>query len=148
MYQFNLEPLLNHQRFIEDQLQKALAEIRRKLEEQKALLEQLLRKEKTMTAHLKDRQHGPLSSDDLILYRHFFDRLREDVVRQRKRTRETERCFRVKQEELIEAVKKREILEKLKEKGLSAYQKKIMRKEQADLNEAALNTFNRNRMPR
>lgn len=148
MYQFNLEPLLNHQRFIEEQHQKALAEIRMKLEEQNALLEKLLWKEATMTAQLKEKQSESLSSDDLILYRHYFDRLRKDVARQRKRIRETERCFRVKQEELIEAVKKREMLEKLKAKGLSAYQEKIMRKEQADLNEAGLNVYNRNRMPR
>jgi flagellar protein FliJ len=148
MYQFNLEPLLNHQRFIEEQHQKALAEIRQKLEEQNALLEQLLRKEATMTARLKEKQSEPLSSDDLILYRHYFDRLREEVARQRERTLETERCFRVKQEALIEAVKKREMLEKLKAKGLSAYQEKIIRKERADLNEAGLNAYNRNRMPR
>jgi flagellar FliJ protein len=148
MYQFNLEPLLNHQRFIEEQHQKALAKIRLKLEEQNTLLEQLLRKEATMTARLKEKQREPISSDDLILYRHYFDRLRKDVIRQRKRTLETERCFRVKKEELIEAVKKREMLEKLKAKGLSAYQEKILRKEQADLNEAGLNAYNRNRMPR
>jgi flagellar export protein FliJ len=143
-----LEPLLNHQRFIEDQHQKALAEIRLKLKAENALLERLLRKEATMTAHLKEKHNGPLSSDDLILYRHFFDRLREEVARQRERTRETERCFRVKQEELLEAVKKRQTLEQLKEKGLSAYQEKLLRKEQGELNEAALNTYNRNQMPR
>jgi flagellar protein FliJ len=148
MYQFNLEPLLNHQRFIEEQHQKALAEIRLKLEAQNALLEQLLRKEATMTAQLKEKQSKPLSSDDLILYRHYFERLRKDVAKQRERAQETERCFRVKQEELIETVKKREMLEKLKAKGLSAYQEKIMRKEQADLNEAGLNAFNRNRSTR
>jgi flagellar protein FliJ len=147
MYQFKLEPLLNHQRFIEDQLQKALAQIREKLDEENALLEQLLRKERKMTAQLKEKQRETLSSDDLILYRHYFDRLRQDVARQRKRTRETERCFRVKQEELLEVVKKREILERLKEKGLTAYQEKLLRKEQADLNEAALRIYNRKRMP-
>lgn len=133
---------------MEDQLQKALAEIRLKLDEENALLEQLLRKEATMTARLKKKQNKPLSSDDLILYRHYFDRLREDVARQRERIRETERCFQVKQEELLEAVKKREMLEKLKEKGLSAYQEKLLRKEQADLNEVALNAYNRNQMSR
>jgi flagellar FliJ protein len=143
-----LEPLLNHQRFLEDQHQKALAEIRLKLDEENTLLEQLLRKEANMTARLKKKQNKPLSSDDLILYRHYFDRLREDVARQRERIRETERCFRVKQEELLEAVKKREMLEKLKEKGLSAYQEKLLRKEQADLNEVALNAYNRNQMSR
>ncbi|MEJ2641014.1 MAG: flagellar export protein FliJ [Desulfosarcinaceae bacterium] len=148
MYKFNLEPLLNHQRFIEEQHQKALAKIRRKLEEQNALLEQLLRKEATMTAHLKEKQSESLSSDDLILYRHYFDRLRKDVARQRERVQETERCFRVKKEELIEAVKKRKMLEKLKEKGLSAYQEKLLRKEQAELNEAALNVYNRSQLPK
>jgi flagellar FliJ protein len=61
---------------------------------------------------------------------------------------ETERCFRVKKEELIEAVKKRKMLEKLKEKGLSAYQEKLLRKEQAELNEAALNVYNRSQLPK
>lgn len=147
MYQFNLEPLLNHQRFIEDQHQKGLAEIRLKLEEQKTQLERLLRKEAQMTAQLKKKHSGALSSDDLILYRHYFDRLRDDIANQRARAAETERCFRVKQEELMEAVKKRETLEQLKEKGLSAYQEKLTRKEQADLNEAALGLYNRSRMP-
>jgi flagellar export protein FliJ len=146
MYRFNLQPLLNHQRFIEEQHQKELAEIRLRLDTQTELLEQLLRKEATMTAQLKEKHNGTLSSDDLILYRHYFDRLRKEADRQRKRIRETERCFRVKQEELLEAVKKRETLEQLKEKGLSAYQEKLMRKEQADLNEAALSVYNRNRL--
>lgn len=101
-----------------------------------------------MTAKLKEKQSHSLSSDDLILYRHYFDRLREDVARQREITRKTERCFRIKQEELIEAVKKREMLEQLKDKGLSAYQEKLLHKEQADLNEAALSVYKRNHMPR
>lgn len=147
-YQFKLEPLLNHQRFVEGQRQTALAEIQLKLTEEKAILERMLRKEATMTAHLKKKQTSTLSSDDLILYRHYFDRLREDVARQRENTLETERCFRVKQEELLEAVKKRKMLEQLKEKGLSAYQEKLLRQEQADLNEAALNAYNRNQTPR
>jgi flagellar export protein FliJ len=145
MYRFNLQPLLNHQRFIEEQHQKELAEIRQRLGEQTEMLEQLLRREATMTAQLKEKHSGTLSSDDLILYRHYFDRLREEVDRQRKLIRETQRCFRVKQEELLEAVKKRETLEQLKEKGLSAYREKLQRREQADLNEVALNAYNRNR---
>lgn len=148
MYQFNLQPLLNHQRFLEEQHQKQLAEIRLQLDEQNAILEQMIQKEAKMTAHLKEKQSETLSSDDLIIYRHYFDRLREEVARQRDITRKTERCFRVKQEELMEAVKKREMLEKLKEKGLSAYQEKLLRKEQADLNEAALSAYNRNHMTR
>lgn len=147
MYQFNLEPLLKHQRFLEDQLQKELAEIRLQLDKENTKLEQMIQKEAKMTAQLKEKQSQPLSSDDLILYRHYFDRLREDVARQREITSETERCYRVKQEELIESVKKREMLEQLKEKGLSAYQEKLVRKEQADLNEAALSAYNRNHMP-
>lgn len=147
MYQFNLEPLLKHQRFLEDQLQKELAEIRLQLDEENSKLEQMIQKEAKMTTQLKEKQSQPLSSDDLILYRHYFDRLREDVARQREITSETERCYRVKQEELIESVKKREMLEQLKEKGLSAYQEKLVRKEQADLNEAALSAYNRNHMP-
>jgi flagellar export protein FliJ len=147
MYQFNLEPLLKHQRFLEDQHQKELAEIRLQLNAQNTKLEQMIRKEAKMTAHLKEKQSETLSSDDLILYRHYFDRLRKDVAKQREITRKTERCFRVKQEELIEVVKKREMLEQLKEKGLSAYQEKLLRKEQADLNEAALSAYNRNHMP-
>jgi flagellar export protein FliJ len=106
----------------------------------------MIRKEAKMAAHLKEKQSETLSSDDLILYRHYFDRLRKDVAKQREITRKTERCFRVKQEELIEVVKKREMLEQLKEKGLSAYQEKLLRKEQADLNEAALSAYNRNHM--
>jgi len=148
MYHFNLEPLLKHQRFLEEQHQKELAEIRLQLDEQNAKLEQMIQKEAKMTAQLKEKQGAPLSSDDLILYRHYFDRLREDIAHQREITRETERCFRVKQEELIEAVKKREMLEQLKEKGLSAYQEKLLRKEQADINEAALSAYNRNHMTR
>lgn len=148
MYQFNLQPLLNHQRFLEDQHQKALAEIRLKLEEQTVQLERLLQKEDQMRSQLKEKHNDILSSDDLILYRHYFDRLREDVVKQREMTLETERCFRVQQKKLIEVVKKREMLEQLRQKGLSAYQEKLLRKEQAELNEAALNAFNRNRLAR
>lgn len=148
MYQFNLQPLLNHQRFIEEQHQKELAEIRLQLEEQNTKLEQMIQKEAKMTAHLKEKQSETLNSDELILYRHYFDRLREEVARQRDITRKTERCFRIKQEELMEAVKKREMLEQLKEKGLSAYQEKLLRKEQADLNEAAQSAYNRKRMTR
>ncbi|MDJ0782908.1 MAG: flagellar export protein FliJ [Desulfosarcinaceae bacterium] len=147
LYRFNLEVLLNHQRFIEDEHQKALAEIRLQLDAQTDVLERLLQKEADMTAQFKKKQNGALSSDDLILYRHYFDRLREDVASQRELTRETERCFRVKQKELLEAVKKREMLEQLRKKGLSAYHEKLLRKEQADLNEIALGAYNRNRMP-
>jgi flagellar FliJ protein len=143
MYEFKLEPLLNYRKLIEESLQKELAILQLKLADENKNLNDLRVKEERMQFELKQRQKNPMSSDELIMYINFFHRIAQEIEIQKKSVFKAQEHTRQKREELLEAVKKRETFNKLKQKGIDQYQKKILREEQIDLNEIAVNKFNR-----
>lgn len=143
MYTFKLQTVLDHRQYIEDRLQKELADIRRQRDDARQLLAALRCKAADTAAALKREQGDGLTSDRVVAYHAYIKRLDGDIAGQEKAVGAIEERERMKQSDLLEAVKKRQILEKLKEKELRRYRLVVQRKEMQFIDEVAVNQFAR-----
>lgn len=145
MYKFNLEALLKHRKYLEDLCQKECSEVEQKMiketeQMEKIEMEQLQTQEKFIKA-----QEDMITSPEMIMYTNYFQKLKTDLLDQKKRVDRARLKLKKSRTELVEAMQKRKTLEHLKEKGLKAYREKIIKKEQDFLDEIAVNSFGRNK---
>ncbi|GAB6908855.1 hypothetical protein DESC_300068 [Desulfosarcina cetonica] len=143
MYTFKLQVVLDHRQFLEDNLKKELAEIRQQAQAAKKVLEQMRNKEMQTIAELKDEQTKGLSSDFVVAYHTYLERLSERMINQQATIKKIEALIAKKQDGVLEAMKKRQILEKLKERGLERYNQTVSRSETNFINEIAINQYAR-----
>jgi len=141
MYQFNLEPLLNHRRYQEEVLQKELADLKIRLAAEKEKLGALRQKKRKTIQQLHKKQSNGRPASEIKLYVDFIDRLSKETEAQRQKVLEAERNFNRKRLDLIAAMKKRKTLDRLKEKGLQAYEHNRLKKERYFMDEIAAHQF-------
>ena len=141
MYTFRLQSVLDHRQIVEDNVKKELAQIRQQVAESQKKLEWLKQKEMETVQTLQQDQIQGLSSDGVLAYQAFLKNLSQRMIDQQKAIDRICAQEAAKKSELLEAMKKRQILEKLKEKGVAHYQQSIFKKEQAFIDEIAVNQF-------
>jgi len=146
MYIFSLEPLLNHVKFEEENLQKELGMLERQLFTDMAKLLDLKNKTVEIKVELEEKQKGGLIASMNILYHNFAKRLSEEIINQKKIIADSEKKVEEKRTFLLETVKKRKILDKLKEKGLREYMNDLLHKEQNFIDEIATSSFCRKKI--
>jgi flagellar FliJ protein len=142
MYRFNLEPLLNHRRYLEDLLQKELADLKIRLDTEKDKLWALRQKKRKTVLQLQEKQTDGRPASEIKLYVDFVEQLLKEMEAQRQKILEAERFFNLKRQDLVAAMKKRKILDRLKEKGLQAYEQEQLKKERNLMDEVAGRQFN------
>ncbi len=141
MYQFKLEPLLNHRRYQEEILQKELAGLKKRLQSEQRQLRDLKAKKRQNLQQLQTRQKQGRPASELKLYVDFIDHLTVAMEVQREKVMEAQRRFDSTHQALIAAMKKRKALEKLKEKGHRAYEQTQLKKERKILDDVAGHQF-------
>ena len=141
MYTFKLQSVLDHRQLVEDNIKKELAQIRQQADENQKKLELLRQKEMDTIQVLQQEQKQGLNSDGVLAYHAFLKNLSLRIIKQQDVVDQIHDQEKAIKNELIEAMKKRQILEKLKEKGLSDYHQRIFKKEQAFIDEIAVNQF-------
>ena len=147
MYRFNLEPVLNHRRLIQETLQKDLAILKISLIDEN---QRLITYEETRVKLLEELhqiQKEGTTTSDILLYLPFIEQVSKDIERQKKRVLELENKVEQNRKDLLEATKKKKALQKLKEKAFKAYNQKLIKNEQDFLNEVAVSQFNRRIRP-
>jgi flagellar FliJ protein len=142
MFKFNLQPLLNHRRYLEEVLQKELAQFRKRLTSEQNKLRHLKEKKREYSQRLQQRQKVSGTASDLILYLQYLDRLSTELEHQHQQVVAAEKDFKNKRNDLIETMKKRKILEKLKENRSRAYQQQMLKNERKFMDEVAAKQFN------
>ena len=143
MYKYTLEPVLNHRKIMEENLQKELGACKNMLAEEKRRLGRFVKSRHTLLRELKQKQEQGITGSEVILYLSFIEELTKDMEQQREKVAEIGNRVDRKREELVEVMKKRKTLERLKEKAWHAYQKEILKSEQDMMNELAIRGFNR-----
>lgn len=146
MYKFTLEPLLNHRKLEEENLQKELGACKTCLAEENRKLRTYKKEKNKLLGEMQQKQGEGITASENLLYFDFINRLSRDLDKQKVRLSEAEKIYDRKREELIEAVKKRKILEKLKDKKLAEYNQILEKSEQDFINEAAISQFNRKKV--
>ena len=143
MYRFNLQPVLDHRQFIEDSLQKELADIKQRVLMACRQLDGLKRKEmKTVEAMQQEQRHG-LASDQAIAYHAYLRRIAERIAVQQAAVAQLQASEAQKQAELMEAMKNRQMLETLRDKDLQRHTQTQLKKEMHFIDEIAVNQFAR-----
>jgi len=141
MYQFNLEPLLNHRRYQEEVLQKELADLKIRLAAEKEKLGILRQKKREYIRQLQKKQSEGCAASEIKLYVDFVDRLSKETEAQKQNVLKAERQFNRKRQDLIAAMKKRKTMDRLKERGLQAYEQEQLKKERNFMDEVAGRQF-------
>jgi len=141
MYQFNLEPLLNHRRYQVEVLQKELADLKIRLDAEKDKLWVLREKKRKTVLQLQEKQTDGRPASEIKLYIDFVEQLSKKMEAQRQKVLEAERNFSLKRQDLVAAMKKRKILDRLKEKGLQVYEQEQLKKERIIMDEVAGHQF-------
>lgn len=141
MYTFKLQAVLDHRQFVEDNLKKELAEIRQRLMAARAHLESLIGKEMNTAAAMKKDQAKGVSSDQVVVYHAYFNRLADRIATQKMVILEIEEQETSKQGELRAAMKERQILGKLKDQGCDRYNQMELKKEMKFIDQIAVNQF-------
>jgi len=103
--------------------------------------DRLRREEESMdqvTLEFMDRQIEGINALELQLYSDYLVKKREEVLRQRQQVITLDRKMLEKKEDLIEAATDKKIMEELKNKKVRAHDKAVAEKEQAFLDEIAL----------
>ena len=142
MYQFNLEPLLNHRRYQEEILQKELAGLKVRLVAEKDKLWVLRQKKRKYVQQLQEKQIDGRPASEIKLFVDFVDQLSKETEIQKQKLLEAEHNFNQKRQDLIAAMKKRKTLDRLKQKGLQAYEEKQFKEERSLMDEVASRHFN------
>jgi flagellar FliJ protein len=142
MYRFNLEPLLNHRRYLEEVLQKELADLKIRLDAETGKLWALREKKRKTVLQLQEKQIDGRPASEIKLYVDYLEQLLKEMEAQRKKALEAERLFSLKRQDLVAAMKKRKILDRLKAKGLQAYEQEQLKKERNFMDEVAGHQFN------
>lgn len=141
MYQFRLDPLLNHRRYQEEVLQKELADKKKHLQAQQYVLRDLKDKKRQNRQQLETMQKQGSPASELKLYVDFIEHLKTELEAQLERVRQAQIQFDSIHHALMAVMKKRKALEKLKEKGRKAYDQIQLKKERALLDDVAGHQF-------
>lgn len=141
MYTFNMQTVLDHRQYIEDNLKKELAEIRQEAMATQQQLTSLKRKEMDTTETLKREQAACISSDQVVAYHTYLKQLSERITRHIDVMGKIKRRESEKKDALLEAMKKRQMLEKLKEQGIDRYNRMMSKKERNFIDEVAVNQY-------
>ena len=147
MYRFNLEPVLNHRRLVEETLQKDLAISKISLIDETERLITYEKNRDQLLEELQQIQKEGTTTSDILLYLPFIEQVSKDIERQKKRVLELEKQVEQNLKDLLEATKNKKALQKLKEKAFKTYNQKLIKNEQDFLNEVAVSQFNRRIRP-
>ncbi|MBE9572541.1 MAG: flagellar export protein FliJ [Proteobacteria bacterium] len=146
-YRFNLEPVLNHRRLVEETLQKDLAILKISLIDENERLITYEESRVQLLEELQQIQKEGTTTSDILLYLPFIEQVSKDIERQKKRVLELEKKVEQNLKDLLEATKNKKALQKLKEKAFKTYNQKLIKNEQDFLNEVAVSQFNRRIRP-
>jgi flagellar FliJ protein len=141
MFKFSLQPLLNHRKHIEDNLDKELGRIKRAVNNEKRKLENIVKEKIKNREKLHEKQGDCKKVNEIILCFNYLDKLSKDIDEQKRCIKDVEKKYNIKRGQLIEAMKKRKTLDRLKEKEMKAFNYSEMKVEQDIMNEVASNRF-------
>ena len=137
MYRFKLEALLNHRRHQEEVCQKELAQVRRRLFDEREKLERKKKEKQGSLEKLKVKKKESTTVSDIMLYMNYIQQLSKDIEDQAMHVHKTAKLVDQKRQELVSIMQKHKTLKNLKYKEQQAYQQKLMQDERKLMDELA-----------
>jgi len=137
MYRFKLEALLTHRRHQEEAGQKELAQVRRKLSDEREKLDREKKEKQESLERLQTKKKESTTVSDILLYMNYIQQLSKDIEDQAMRVHKTAKLVDQKRHELVSIMQKHKTLKKLKDKEQQAYHQKLMQNERKLMDELA-----------
>ena len=141
MFKFKLQSVLDYRLNIEEKILNEFSELKRELDRQKAMLEELKSERENMVAGLRNMQSQTIKAHDISSILVYVERLRESEKQQNQVILQTIEAVDQKRKDLVEAVKNRKIMENLKDKQKEEYIKDVNDTEQKDSDEMSVLKF-------
>ena len=141
MFKFKLQSVLDYRLNIEEKILNEFSELKRELDRQKAMLEELKSERESMVAGLRNMKSQTIKAHDISSILVYVDRLRESEKQQKQVIQQIMEAVDKKRQELVEAVKNRKIMENLKDKQKEEYIKDVNDTEQKDSDEMSVLKF-------
>ena len=120
-FKFNLEKVLMYKRLREDILKRELAELQRRLEEERRRLLKLETKQREHLKELGAKVEGKVELREVLLYQEFIAGLGEDIEGQIDRIEELLAKLEDKRDELVGSSKEKRVLENLRQRRYDEY---------------------------
>jgi len=143
MFAFNLQPVLNYRKTIEEMKLSEFADMQRKLEAEEKLLEGIIKERLLIVEQLKEMQQDTFHAADISFSLSYIGILKEKEAVQRKVTATIAEEVERLRKELIETVKDRKILDILKEHKMTEFDREVASIERKAIEEMAIQAFAR-----
>ena len=145
-FKFQLEPLLKVTRRKKEEAEMQFAEVTRRLEDQRAQLQNFLQELQSGQAEYADRTSAgkTITVDVIMIYTNFFNWKREQIEQQQQLILRTTQERQQKLKKLMELITYLKSIEQLKEKRLREYNAELLAEEQKFLDEIGLQLSIRN----
>jgi len=127
MYKFPLRTVLNHRKFLEENLQKDFGILKRLLVDERKKLTDIKKASRNCSKELRQRQQKSLTVSESLIYVRFIEQLSRNLEIQKVKVIEAEQNVEKKRKDLVEAMKNRKVLQKLKEKGFETYRSNLLK---------------------
>jgi len=143
MFKFKLQSVLEYRLNVEEKVQGEFSDVKRYLELQKAVLNELIQERESLMNELRAMQRLNIKADDIATLVAFVESVREKEKNQQEVIRQARDKVEAKRQELVEAVKNRKVMENLRDKRADEYNKGVNELEQKNSDEMAVLKFGR-----
>ncbi|MCK9362249.1 MAG: flagellar export protein FliJ [Syntrophales bacterium] len=143
MFAFNLQPVLNYRKTVEEKKLTEFADMQRKLVEEKKLLESICKEKQQIVEQLKNIQQSTFYASDVSFSLAYVGILSEkELIQQKVVARVAVEVERLRRE-LLETVKDRKMIDIIKEHKLAEFKMGIATLERKAIEETAIQSFAR-----
>lgn len=143
MFKFKLQSVLEYRLNIEEKILNEFSDLKRCMEEQKAVLKTLIDKRKDLINDLRSMQCNMMRANDIAALVAYVETIRNKEKEQKIILHQAKEQVEKKRQELIEAVKNRKVMENLRDKHAEEYRKSLNELEQKNSDEMSVLKFGR-----
>jgi len=141
-FSFNLEPLLDYRKRLEELSKKDFAEAAAQLREEEERLVGLRRTYREASEEVDELKTSG-RTHELGLYAAYLARLKTTIAGQEKAIEEARGELERRRGELLEATKEKKVVEVMRERSFEAFRKRERRRDQKETDELATTRFKR-----
>jgi flagellar FliJ protein len=140
-YYFKLQPLLNKEKFIEDECARALKALHDASQAETEKIEKHIELEIKYQDELATKKQKQISPSEFKVYEDYFVRVNDEIDAGRNTIKEIAKKLKIAQDKLSKIVKKRKALEKLKERGHEEYKSELFSALTKEMDDIAISKF-------
>jgi flagellar protein FliJ len=143
MFKFKLQSVLEYRLNIEEKILNEFSDLKRILEEKKAVLRALIDERHRLMDELRNMQRRVMRADDLAALVSYVENLRLKEKEQNNIIDQASEKVEAKRKELMEAVKNKKVMENLRDKHAEEYHKNMNELEQKNSDEMSVLKYGR-----